>query len=363
MAPTEYRADVPPGHGHVALRSHRCEHACAVTRDDLRPGKEESPVAHVLLSSPLARRRSEWISEKQWSLGAGPAGLAAAAELRRRGILALVLEQGDAVGASWRTRYDRLRLNSSRWMSRLPGARYAAGTGVFPPRDEVVRYLEGYATSHALDVRCKTSVERIDRDGDGMAPAHLDGRHRPASNVIVATGYAHTPVIPAGLAARRSPASYCTRPSTAIPCPFRGADMLVVGSGLLGHGDRVRARHRGRRRACGWRCGRRPTSSLRSAVGPVIGRLAIKLGTSRADLIMCVAQRLTVGDLSPYGLPVPEEGMASRLARLGVAPAIIDKSTGPGDQGPPHRGRRRSRAARRRRASNWRTARASSRTP
>ena len=42
---------------------------------------------------------------------------------------------------------------------------------------------------------------------------------------------------------------------------------------------------------------------------------------------MRAAQRLTVGDLSPYGLPVPEEGMASRLARLGVAPAIIDKST------------------------------------
>ena len=34
-----------------------------------------------------------------------------------------------------------------------------------------------------------------------------------------------------------------------------------------------------------------------------------------------------MGDLSPYGLPVPQEGMASRLARLGVAPAIIDKPT------------------------------------
>ena len=48
-------------------------------------------------------------------IGAGPAGLASAAELRRRGVPAVVLEQADAIGASWRGRYDRLRLNSSRW--------------------------------------------------------------------------------------------------------------------------------------------------------------------------------------------------------------------------------------------------------
>ena len=41
---------------------------------------------------------------------------------------------------------------------------------------------------------------------------------------------------------------------------------------------------------------------------------------------MRAVQRVTVGDLAPYGLPVPEEGMASRLVRLGVAPAIIDKA-------------------------------------
>ena len=33
-----------------------------------------------------------------------------------------------------------------------------------------------------------------------------------------------------------------------------------------------------------------------------------------------------IGDLTEYGLPVPEEGTFSRLHRLGVAPAIIDKA-------------------------------------
>jgi len=100
-------------------------------------------------------------------VGAGPAGLAAAAELGRRRIPAAVLERGDAVGASWYARYDRLRLNSSRWFSQLPGARYARGVGAFPSRDEMVRYLDRYAHRYELDVRLRTSVERIDRDGDG----------------------------------------------------------------------------------------------------------------------------------------------------------------------------------------------------
>ena len=100
-------------------------------------------------------------------IGAGPAGLASAAELRRRGVPAVVLERADGVAASWRGRYDRLRLNTSRWFSKLPGGRYAPGTGVFPSRDEVVRYLEDYATDNALDVRLNTEVQRIDRDGAG----------------------------------------------------------------------------------------------------------------------------------------------------------------------------------------------------
>ena len=86
-------------------------------------------------------------------IGAGPAGLASAAELRRRGVPVIVLERAEAVAASWRGRYDRLRLNSSRWLSTLPGMRWPRGTGVFPGRDDVVRYLEAYAERGGVEVR------------------------------------------------------------------------------------------------------------------------------------------------------------------------------------------------------------------
>src|ERR1700757_4680786 len=96
-------------------------------------------------------------------VGAGPAGLAAAAELGRAGVPAVILERADAVGASWRGRYDRLRLNTSRWTSRLPGSRFPKGTAMFPPRDDVVRYLEAYARRRAFEIELGTSVQRIEQ--------------------------------------------------------------------------------------------------------------------------------------------------------------------------------------------------------
>jgi hypothetical protein len=77
-------------------------------------------------------------------IGAGPAGLATAAHLRRRGVSPLVIEQG-TVAQAWRERYDRLRLNTSRLTSRVAGKRFARGTALFPPRDDFVAYLQDLA--------------------------------------------------------------------------------------------------------------------------------------------------------------------------------------------------------------------------
>ena len=48
------------------------------------------------------------------------------------------------------------------------------------------------------------------------------------------------------------------------------------------------------------------------------------LPTARADRLMSAVRRKKLGDLSEFGLPEPDEGVVSRLKRLGVAPAIVD---------------------------------------
>lgn len=83
-------------------------------------------------------------------VGGGPAGLAVAAQLRRGGVPAVVLEQSPSRGATWRGAYDRLRLNTSRLTSRLCGEPYGPGVGHFPSRDVFVSYLERFAECEAV---------------------------------------------------------------------------------------------------------------------------------------------------------------------------------------------------------------------
>ena len=45
-------------------------------------------------------------------VGAGPAGVSVAVALKDRGITPMLIDQADQVGASWRGRYDRLKLNT-----------------------------------------------------------------------------------------------------------------------------------------------------------------------------------------------------------------------------------------------------------
>ena len=256
-------------------------------------------------------------------IGAGPAGLASAAELRRRGVPVVVLERGDGIATSWRGRYDRLRLNSSRWFSKLPGARYARGTDIFPSRDQVIAYLEGYARDNALDVRLNTHVDRIDPQGAGWVLRTSSG-DVPAEQVVVAAGYEHTPYVPDWPGRERFDGPLLHAAEYRNPGPFRGRDVLVVGPGcsgmeiaydlVEGGAERVRLAVR-----------TPPNMLMRSPIGPGIALALMRLRPERADRIANFGRSKEIGDLSEFGLPVPEEGTFSRLRRLGVAPAIVDK--------------------------------------
>jgi cation diffusion facilitator CzcD-associated flavoprotein CzcO len=256
-------------------------------------------------------------------IGAGPAGLASAAELRRRGVPAVVLERGDGIATSWRGRYDRLRLNSSRWFSKLPGGRYPRGTDIFPSRDEVIAYLEGYARENALDVRLNTHVDRIDPEGAGWVVRTSNGDVR-AEQVIVAAGYEHTPHVPDWPGRERFDGPLVHAAEYRNPEPFRGRDVLVVGPGCSGMEIAYDLAEGGAQRV---RLAVRtpPNMLLRSPIGPGIALALMRMRPERADRIANVGRKKEIGDLTEFGLPVPEEGTFSRLRRLGVAPAIVDK--------------------------------------
>ena len=163
-----------------------------------------------------------------WS--AGPAGLAVAACLKKRGVDVLMVDYGlpmGTPGAALRLPYS----HTPRVQSALPGLRMPRRLGRWVAKDDVAAYLADYRQHHGLTPRLETAVLRLEQDGD--LKAH---RRRAAAG---APGRARHRV------QRRSPSSRTGRPDSfggevlhasayANATPYRGKDVLVVGAGNTG---------------------------------------------------------------------------------------------------------------------------------
>src|SRR3954470_10889139 len=96
-------------------------------------------------------------------VGAGPAGLATAAMLQRRGIAARILEAGDGAGQSWGRYYDVLRLHTGRAVSGLPGYPLPREYPLYVPRPAYLQYLRAYARRFNLAITPQQRVLRAER--------------------------------------------------------------------------------------------------------------------------------------------------------------------------------------------------------
>jgi cation diffusion facilitator CzcD-associated flavoprotein CzcO len=261
-------------------------------------------------------------------VGAGPAGVAAALAVKDAGLRPLVLDRADAVAAAWRRRYDRLRINTWRAYSHLPGRPFPKGTPSFPTRDQLVAHIDRHAHEEGIALRLGTRVDRVDRvDGAGWV-VRTPEDELAAPQVVVATGYEHEPLIPPWPGRERFGGTLLHASEYRNPEPFRGRDVLVVGPGCSGMEIAQDLAEGG---AATVRLSVRtpPNILLRQGPGPVPGDvIAVALWhapTAVGDAVARIGRRLDVGDLREYGLPEPEEGVFSRARRLGVTPAIVDK--------------------------------------
>jgi putative flavoprotein involved in K+ transport len=256
-------------------------------------------------------------------IGAGPAGLAAAAMLRRQGLDAVVIDRAAAVGSSWRGHYDRLHLHTVRWLSDLPGLRFPRSHGRWVHRDGVIEYLEHYASHHGLELMLDTEVRGLTRTGGGWLLDTSAGTVE-AGSVVVATGYNNVPFMPE-YPGRQDFAGELTHASCyRNPLPYRGRDVLVVGSGNTGAEIAVDLVEGGARRVR--LAVRTPPNIVRRQVGgtpnQVMAVALRNLPPRFVDAFVRVAQRITIGDLSRYGLPRPERGVYTRVIEDDVIPII-----------------------------------------
>jgi cation diffusion facilitator CzcD-associated flavoprotein CzcO len=256
-------------------------------------------------------------------LGAGPAGLAAGGALRAARVDALLVDQADRVGSSWHAHYDRLRLHTARRFSALPGLPIPRAYGDWVARENVARYLADYAAHHRLRVRLNTRVAGLRRSDDGWIVDTATGT-LTAPTVIVATGYNHTPFIPdwPGRAGFTGELVHAARYKNAAP--YRGRDVLVVGGGNSGAEIAVDLVEGGAARVA-LSIRTPPNIVLRSLGGVSATAMTIALRPLPppfVDRLVRVIQRLTIGDLSRWGLPRPPRGAFTSVLRDGQIPII-----------------------------------------
>ena len=256
-------------------------------------------------------------------IGAGPAGLAVAAMLSRRGRRPLVLERDRQVGASWLSRYECLRLNTVRWLSGLPGFSIPRSFGGWVRASDYARYLESYARHHRLEIRFDSPVERIERRQGEWAVITPAGALTAAS-VVVATGYDRSPHVPdwAGREDFSVPLLHASAYRNAAR--FRGQDVLIVGGGnsaadiavdlARGGASRVRLAPR-----------TPPQIVPRTVLGIPVQVVAVatrRLPPVTGDAIVRFLRKRSFGDLSAYGLPLPREALSSQFRRSDVVPIV-----------------------------------------
>ena len=252
-------------------------------------------------------------------VGAGPAGLAAAAMLAKAGARVVVLERTE-VGASWTSRYDCLHLHTVRWLSGLPGYPIPRSSGKWPSRDGVVDYLRAYAARSALDVRASVDVDRIDREDERWVVRSAGG-DVDADRVVVATGYSNVPFVPDWPGAFEGEIVHST--AYRNPEPFRGRRVLVVGSGNSGAEIAADVSSGGAAEVL--LSVRTPPAIVRRDTAGIptqlLGIASSHLPVSVADRVATTMRRIAFPDLAALGLPAPERPYSEFLRRR-VIPVI-----------------------------------------
>jgi putative flavoprotein involved in K+ transport len=167
-------------------------------------------------------------------VGAGQAGLAAGYFLARSGLRFMLLDANESVGASWRNRWDSLRLFTPARYNALPGLKFPGPEYGFPGKDDVAGYLGRYARQFRLPVMLRTVVSALRREGGRFVITTGDGRSITSAAVIVATGANQRPHIPAFSPAMAGHIVQIHSGSYRRPEQVPHGTVLVVGAGNSG---------------------------------------------------------------------------------------------------------------------------------
>ncbi len=166
-------------------------------------------------------------------IGAGQAGLSTSYFLQQHGVEHLVLEK-EAIGASWRKRWDSFTLVTPNAMCNLPNFACNGNPDGFLQRDEVVGYLEDFAATFDPPLRTGVCVTAVTPNPDGGFTVTSDQGDYQCQNVVVATSIFSRPYRPAVAHALPPSVMQLHANEYRNPAQLPAGAVLVVGSGQSG---------------------------------------------------------------------------------------------------------------------------------
>ncbi|EEA93210.1 NAD(P)-binding domain-containing protein [Pseudovibrio sp. JE062] len=143
-------------------------------------------------------------------IGAGPTGLTAAIELKRRGIIPSLFEARNCLGGQWAyevltdepldvrdpqsqsvysAMYPKLRANLPKRAMQISDYKLPEELELFPGRVQVLDYIDATAKAAGISnlIEFNTPVQHVEKAGDGWRVT-TEGTQRIFTHVIVATG-------------------------------------------------------------------------------------------------------------------------------------------------------------------------------
>ena len=263
-------------------------------------------------------------------IGAGGSGLAAIKNLKEYGFGVDCYERETSVGGAWNWRHDRspvyasAHLISSKPFTQYPDFPMPDDWPDYPSHGQVLSYFERYADHFGLrpHIWFGTEVVKVEPAGDGpdcawdvtihgTSGAGTSGGGAPRTMryaaVVVANGHNWSPKLPEyeGLADFRGKVIHASQYKDAAQ--LRHKRVLVVGAGNTGCDIAVEAAQ------VASRCWHSTRRGYWYAPKYVFGRPADQVNDATAGLPLRVRQwlfhrslRMTVGDLTRFGLPKPD---------------------------------------------------------
>lgn len=256
-------------------------------------------------------------------IGAGPAGLAVGACLRRRGVDFEIFERAVRVGSAWHRHYKRLHLHTPKGNSGLPFKPFPDDYPRYPSRQQMVDYLEDYATAFELRPHFGEHVTTVRPLSENRWEVITDRTKCTARSVVIASGLSIDRCIPTWPGMDTFRGSVVHSGDYVDAEPYRDQRVLVVGFGNSGAEICIDL----------WEHGATPSVSVRSPVTVIprdlFGLPIVTIATAfnflpaaLVDFFFRPILRAVVGDLRAHGLQTPSDGPMVQVEKSSRVPVL-----------------------------------------